>query len=153
SWTEPWRRLRAELGLPPLKEDVLFEGQHSPSLVLALFSSLLGARQPDWPPQAVVTGFPFLHQGGEGLEPGLAHLLDEGPPPVVFTLGSSAVHDAGPFYQHSAAGARSLGVRAVLLVGRGTRNRPAWLPPGVATFDYAPFSELFPRAAAIVHQG
>jgi UDP:flavonoid glycosyltransferase YjiC (YdhE family) len=152
SWTKPWRRLRAELGLPPLKGDVLFEGQHSPLLVLALFSKLLGARQPDWPPQTVVTGFPFLDDG-EGLEPALARFLDEGPPPVVFTLGSSAVHDAGPFYQHSAAAARSLGVRAVLLVGRGTRNRPAWLPPGVAAFDYAPFSDLFPRAAVVVHQG
>src|SRR5437762_3042105 len=27
------------------------------------------------------------------------------------------------------------------------------LPDGIAAFEYAPFSELFPRAAAIVHQG
>ena len=27
------------------------------------------------------------------------------------------------------------------------------LPDGVAAFDYAPFSQLFPRAAAIVHHG
>ena len=151
-WTEPWRRLRAEIGLPPIREDVLFEGQHSPSLVLALFSGLLGSKQPDWPVQSVVTGFPF-HDGGQGLPPDLDRFLGEGEPPVVFTLGSSAVHDAGLFYQHGAAAAKSLGRRAVLLVGTDPRNRPASPPAGVAAFEYAPFSALFPRAAAVVHQG
>ena len=32
-------------------------------------------------------------------------------------------------------------------------NGPASLPDGVAAFDYVSFSELFPRAAAIVHAG
>ena len=27
------------------------------------------------------------------------------------------------------------------------------LPEGIVAFDYAPFSELFPRAAAVVHAG
>ena len=40
SWSEPVRRLRDELGLPRGK-DPLFEGQHSPHLVLALFSKFL----------------------------------------------------------------------------------------------------------------
>src|SRR5260370_41375679 len=30
SWAEPWHRLRAEIGLPPTRDDPLFEGQHSP---------------------------------------------------------------------------------------------------------------------------
>ena len=59
----------------------------------------------------------------------------------------------GNFYEDSAAAAKILGRRAVLLVGKDTRNRPPSLPDGVVAFDYAPFSELFPRAAAIVHQG
>jgi UDP:flavonoid glycosyltransferase YjiC (YdhE family) len=154
SWSEPWRRLRVEVGLRPTSESPLFEGQHARSLVLALFSKLLAGKQPDWPRQAVVTGFPFYDRDGEaGLTPDLARFLDAGPPPVVFTLGSSAVLDAGPFYQHRAAAAGRLGRRAVLLVGKDHRNRPACLPDGVAAFDYAPYSELFPRAAAVVHQG
>src|SRR5262249_18377031 len=36
SWSEPWHRLRADIGLPPTSDSPLFEGQHSPSLVLAL---------------------------------------------------------------------------------------------------------------------
>jgi UDP:flavonoid glycosyltransferase YjiC (YdhE family) len=140
--------------LPPAPEGNPLVDGHSPSLVLALFSKRLADRQPDWPPQTVVTGFPFLEQeGGSGLPAALARFLDAGPPPLVFTLGSSAVWDAGPFYQHSAAATQRLGRRAVLLVGRATGNRPAELPEGVVACDYAPFAELFPRAAAVVHQG
>jgi UDP:flavonoid glycosyltransferase YjiC (YdhE family) len=153
-WSEPWHRLRAEVGLPPTPESPLFEGQHSPSLVLATFSKLLADRQPDWPRQTVISGFPFYDQDGEGgIPPQLVRFLDAGPPPLVFTLGSSAVVDAGRFYDHSAAAAKLLGRRAVLLVGKDPRNRPAALPDEMVAFAYAPYSELFPRAAAIVHQG
>lgn len=41
----------------------------------------------------------------------------------------------------------------VIMVGKNPRNRPTTLPQDVVAFDYAPFSELFPRAAAIVHHG
>lgn len=154
SWSEPWHQLRAELGLPATSESPLFEGQHAPSLVLALFSKVFAAKQADWPSQTVLTGFPFFDQDGQtGLTPDLARFLDAGPPPLVFTLGSSAVRDAGPFYEHSATAAKLLGRRAVLLVGKEICNRPARLPDGVVACDYAPFSELFPRAAVVVHQG
>ena len=42
--------------------------------------------------------------------------------------------------------------RAVLILNK-PGNRPPVLPEGVAAVNYAPFSELFPRAAAIVHHG
>jgi UDP:flavonoid glycosyltransferase YjiC (YdhE family) len=80
SWFEPWHRLRAEVGLPPTSDSPLFEGQHSASLVLALFSKLLADKQPDWPPQTVITGFP-LYDGGCGLPPELVDFLGEGPRP------------------------------------------------------------------------
>jgi rhamnosyltransferase subunit B len=154
SWSEPWHRLRAEIGLPSISANPLFEGQNSPTLVLMMFSKLLADRQPDWPRQAVLTGFPFYDRDGDaGMPSELVRFLDAGPPPIVFTLGSSAVIDAGTFYDHSAFAAKLMGRRAVLLVGKDTRNRPASLPDNIVAFDYAPYSELFPRAAAIVHQG
>ena len=55
AWTAPVAGLRKAHGLPPGRDPV-FEGQHSPQLVLALFSRLLGQPQPDWPPNVVVTG-------------------------------------------------------------------------------------------------
>jgi rhamnosyltransferase subunit B len=153
-WTEPWHRLRADLGLPATEENPVFEGQHSPDLVLALFSPLLASKQPDWPAASLITGFPFYDSdGSEGLSPELARFLDAGPAPIVFTLGSSAVMDPGSFYSVGADAARALRRRAVLLVGRDAAPASSTLPEGVAAFDYAPYSQLFPRCAAIIHQG
>jgi len=154
-WVEPVDRLRAELGLPP-GENPIFEGQFSPYLNLALFSALFGPPQPDWPARTVVTGFPFYDRfsAGTGMPKELERFLQDGPPPVVFTLGTSAVVIAEDFYLKSVEAARLLGRRAVLLVGPEGWNRlPDPLPEGVLACPYAPHSELFPRAAALVHQG
>ena len=153
-WGDPVRALRAELGLPPA-DDPVFEGQHSPALVLAMFSSVLATPQPDWPASTRITGNIFFDGAPTTeIDAELARFLDSGAPPLVFTLGTSAVGAAGRFYEESAAAARQVGMRAVLLVGDDPRNRPA----GAASDDilvrpYAPYSTLFPRAAAIVHQG
>jgi UDP:flavonoid glycosyltransferase YjiC (YdhE family) len=151
SWFKPWHRLRADIGLPPTSEIPLFEG-NSPLLVLALFSKFLADKQPDWPQQTVITGFPF-YDGGDRLPAELASFLGEGSPPIVFTLGSSGVEIAGPFYEHSVTAAKRLGRRAVIIVGKNARQYQASLPDGVIASDYAPFSVLFPRAAVIVHAG
>ena len=155
SWGEPVYALRRELGLPP-GGDPVFEGQHSPGGVLALFSRVLAEPQPDWPPGVRITGaIPWDGAGARpALSPALAAFLEDGPPPVVFTLGSSAVGAAGRFYDESLQAVRRLGVRAVLLAGRHAENRPRGpLPAGVIVEEFAAHSSLFPRAAAIVHQG
>ncbi|MBA3240905.1 MAG: glycosyltransferase family 1 protein [Acidobacteria bacterium] len=158
SYAEPVYRFRASLGLPPRAGNPILEGQHSPTLVLALFSRALAAPQPDWPLHTRVTGFPFYDRRDRAgdtaeLEPGLREFLDAGPPPVVFTLGSSAIWVAEDFYRESIAAALSLGERALLLIG-DARNRPdSPLPEGVAAFEYAPYGEVLPRARAVVHQG
>jgi rhamnosyltransferase subunit B len=150
TWTQPIQRLRAELGLPSGLNPI-YEGKFSPYLVLATFSPVLASPQPDWPSNAVITGFPFYDGQDRSLPPDLVKFLDAGEPPVVFTLGSSAVHDPGNFYSEGAEAAHHLGRRAVLLMGRNPL--PGQLPQGVMALGYIPFSELFPRAAAVVHQG
>lgn len=155
-WLQPIRQLRQELGLPPGNHP-LFDEKYSPNLVLAMFSSVLGTPQPDWVPQAKVTGFAFYDRllPGQKLSAELGDFLASGSPPVVFTLGSSAVQRAGKFYTESLEAVKVLGCRAVFLVGvEEFKNQlPMPLPDSAITVDYAPFSELFPRAAAIVHQG
>ena len=128
------------------------EGQYSPHLNLALFSRVMAEPQPDWPPRMRVTGFVF-YNGPAALPPELDAFLDAGPPPVVFTLGSSVVAAAGRFYHESAEAAARLGVRAVLLTGGFAANAPARVPDGVLLVDRAPHQLLFPRARAVVHQG
>ncbi|MGB3514135.1 MAG: glycosyltransferase [Microcoleaceae cyanobacterium] len=153
-WTAPWRQLREELGLVQ-GCDPVFGGLQSPYLVLALFSQMLAAPQPDWPPQTLVTGFPFYRtQNSETLSAELMRFLDSGEPPITFTLGSSAVLVQGNFYMEAATALRELGYRAVLLMGKEARQvSPGLLPEGTIAVEYAPHSELFPRSAAIVHHG
>jgi MGT family glycosyltransferase len=153
-WSAPVRQLRAELGLEP-SSDILFEGQHSPELVLALFSQVLATPQPDWPTQTQVTGFPFFaSRNDKGLPKELEKFLQQGPPPIVFTLGSLMVWAPGNFYFEGAIAAQQLGYRCVLLMGPGVHSIPKeQLPTGAYAVDYAPHSAIFPRAAAIVHHG
>ena len=154
SWGDQVQALRQKLGLPRGGHP-LYEGQFSPHLNLALFSRVLAEPQPDWPAQTTVTGAITYDAVHGGLPADLAAFLDDGPPPVVFTLGSAAVshHRAPRFYEVSAAAAIALGLRAVLLVGRAPENRPAVQSRDVFVAEWAPHSELFPRAAAVVHQG
>ena len=154
-WPEPIYELRRELGLPRGRNPI-FDGKHSPELVLALFSRALGTEKKDWPENTLISGFCFYdaHAGNAALPTQLEAFLAAGEPPVVFTLGSAAVLAAGDFYELSARAAKKLGVRAVLLVGDDPRNRPQQaLPASICIAEYAPYSGLFPRASLVVHQG
>jgi UDP:flavonoid glycosyltransferase YjiC (YdhE family) len=154
-WTGPVRKLRKKLGLPKAPNPI-FEGQFSPLGTVALFSEYFAKPQPDWPLHSKCVGFPFYdrEQAGHSMDSALDEFLALGPPPVVFTLGSSAVYAPGGFYAQSLAAAQKLGVRAVLLTGIGVNQKlPAALPAGIFATPYAPYSELFPQAAATVHQG
>ena len=170
-WWTPVRALRRELGLPRGRSPI-FEGKWSPVLNLALFSPVLQKPQPDWPAHTLQAGFLFFEEtdapgtatvsgpdradatgGGRGptLPDEVARFLDAGAPPIVFTLGSAAVMLARDFYHQAARAAQSLGCRAMLLLGRNPP--PPRLPASILAWNYLPYAQIFPRAAAIVHQG
>ena len=154
-WPQPIYDLRAELGLPR-GSNPLFDAKHSPYLVLAMFSEVLGQAQPDWPEQTKITGFCFYDAdaGNAALPAHLEDFLAGGEAPLVFTLGSAAVMAAGNFYEFGAQAAERLGKRAVLLLGSDARNRPKrQLPASICVAEYAPYSSLFSRALVVIHQG
>lgn len=154
-WPQPIYDLRAELGLER-GPNPLFDAKHSPELVLALFSRVLGTEQKDWPEHTEITGFCYYDSdaGNAALPAHLEDFLKAGPAPVVFTLGSAAVLAAGKFYEYSAKAAMRLGIRAVLLIGSDPRNKiKQALPETICVAEYAPYSALFNRAAMVVHQG
>ncbi len=151
-WIAPIREARAETGLPP-GANPLFEGQYSPYRTLALFSPLFGQAQPDWPAHTVITGFPFYGQPTT-LDAELRNFLDDGDPPVVFTLGSSASVVPGSFFRESLRAVNRLGCRAIFVVGEFAPDELRDVrSPKVAVLPYAPYAGLFPRAAVNVHQG
>jgi rhamnosyltransferase subunit B len=150
NWSQPLHQLRQELGLSPVEHPIVGKDKYSLDLNLALFSHVLGAPQPDWYPQTLQTGFVF-YDGQAEPNPKLAEFLAAGEAPIVFTLGSAAVLAAGDFYQQSLEAVQQLNRRAVLLIGKN--SPPENLPASVIAVDYVPFSQIFPQACAIVHQG
>lgn len=153
-WERPLQRLRAEMGLSPIKGALLIDGQFSPRGTLALFDPMLAAPQQDWPVHTLVCGA-ALHDAGDPQNPMSAsddaaeRFLAAGPPPVIFALGSSAVWLARDYWKHAIAACETLGLRGLLLTGMPLQQR---LPANVAAFDYLPYSRVFSHAAAIVHQ-
>ncbi len=149
----PLNRDRAARGLAPLADhwhNVTRGGTRS----LAMWSPAFRPPMPDDPPRAHVCGFPFYDQSGRDWEgrDRLERFLSDGPPPVLFSLGTATVYDPGDFYRHAAGASRAVGCRAVLLIGRGGAV-PTGLSKTAIAVPYAPFSWLMPRCAASVHHG
>ncbi len=146
--------VRAEFGVSIKSGLPVFEPTDA-VLFLGLYSDILGKIQADMFPNTHITGFPvFDSQSGvpERLSPALEDFLNNGSPPLVFSLGSLAFHAAGNFYDESIKLAKRMKMRAVLLVGEDV-NHDLETENDVFIADYAPHSELFPRASAIIHHG
>src|SRR5688572_23676232 len=143
--------LRRDVGLEPVK-NILGEYWHSPQLAIALFPEWYAPKQPDWPRQTVLTGFPLYDEPDvTPISPELEKFLQTGEPPIAFTPGS-AMWQARVFFDASAAACAKLGRRGLLLTRHGD-HLPPRLPDGVIHVHYAPFSKLLPRCAAFVHHG
>ena len=151
----PLNRFRAELGLAPVRH-IASRWWHSPQRAIGLFPEWFAAPQADWPARTALTGFPLYDERGVApVPPDLEAFLGDaeaaGDPPVVFAPGS-ANRQAGRFFAAAADACRRLGRRGVLLT-RYPEQLPEPLPDGVRHAEYAPFSEVLPRAAALVHHG
>jgi rhamnosyltransferase subunit B len=140
---------RQELGLPRVKR-LYSTWVNSPQRILGLFPEWYGSA-PDWPPQTRVTGFVRYDQATGGVPPEVEDFLSSGEPPIVFTFGS-AMRQGAELFRVSVEACKLLGKRGLLLA-RGKEQIPADLPPNVMHAEYAPFSNVFSRAAAVVHHG
>ncbi len=154
-WFAPVARLRRTLGVSPRFAHPIFDADAGAAAHLAMFSRHFAPDPGDWSAHTRQTGFAYFDHapGPRELPAELRAFLEAGPPPVVFTLGSAAVWVAGAFYEHAFRAARELGVRAVLLTGERPGNAPRETHPDVYVTGWAPYSLLFPHAAALVHQG
>ena len=143
--------LRHELGLPPVS-GVFRDWYYSPQLVLGLFPKWFAPPQPDWPPATRLTGFPLWDEGEPtGLAAEVAEFLAGGDPPIVFTPGSAMAHGKA-FFQAALEACGHLQRRGLFLT-KYPQQLPQHLPEEVRHFPFVPFSQLLPRAAALVHHG
>lgn len=156
-WAKPIHALRREIGLPPATADPLFEGQFFGNGAIGMFSPLFGAVQPDHPANTSIVGFAFYDSDAGGpaaLSPEVQAFLAAGSPPIVFTQGTSAVHDAHDFVRESIAAVRKLDARAIFVLDDDqSRHWALHASDRILLTGYAPYSLLFPRALVNVHHG
>jgi rhamnosyltransferase subunit B len=153
SMKSPINTLRRESGIPGKNvSGILKHYWHSPDGVLCLFPDWYARKAPDWPAQAVTTRFPLYDETGDRpLEPALETFLAAGDPPIIITAGSANTQ-AARFFQQATEALKLLNRRGILLT-RFPEQLPPNLPSIIKHFDYLPFSQVFPRAAAVIHHG
>ena len=145
----PLNDLRKTLGLAPVRR-IFQDWIHESDLRIGLFPDWFAPAQPDWP-DVLLTDFPFWDPGdNQQLDEDLERWLDAGEPPIVFTPGSGNAHGAD-FFAASIEAAGNLGRRALIATTYADQVPP--LPPHAHHSSFPPFSELFPRCAAVVHHG
>jgi UDP:flavonoid glycosyltransferase YjiC (YdhE family) len=143
-------RLRARIGLPPTRRVI----RHwlSKELVIGMFPEWFGLTQADWPSQVRLAGFPLFDGGQADALPGdVLEFCRAGAPPVAFTFGTGMAHPAHLF-RAAVEACEILGVRGILLT-KYRDQLPDPLPASVLPCAFAPFQELFPRCAAVLHHG
>jgi UDP:flavonoid glycosyltransferase YjiC (YdhE family) len=141
---------RASLHLPPIRR-VLTKWSPSPERVIGLFPDWFGPI-PDGGPAFRHAGFVlFDDAAGRPTPEHLRTFMANGPPPAIFSFGSAMLHGRD-YFDAAVEACRILNIRGVLL-GADGEQIPDKLPPGVVHASYAPFSDVFPRAACVVHHG
>jgi UDP:flavonoid glycosyltransferase YjiC (YdhE family) len=121
-----------------------------------MFDEVIGRHQADWPPRTVQTGA-CLYTNDRDLsaeqQARLEKFLNLDHPPVIVTLGSSAVHCPGDFFSDCSKILESLNLRGLFIsgkneVGCGTTDERRFMQ-----IDYAPYSQVFGAAKAVVSHG
>ncbi len=155
-------QMRFDAGITPAArpmKGIMRDYWHSPDGVICLFPDWFAKKAADWPPQAILLTPAFPHFDEDDtrpLDPALLDFLNRckniGRPPVVITPGSANAH-AQHFLRESAAACRRINRPAIIVTRFPEQIPKSDLPADFFAADYAPFSLLFPRAAAIIHHG
>jgi len=145
----PLEALRTGWGLPPL-DTAVTTWMHSPHRVIAAFPDWYAPAASDWPAQTRQCGFPTAPAGGP-LSADLEAFLQAGAPPVVITAGTGHAR-AERFLESGLRAALTIGLRAVLVCAFRDAVPPLPSTRAIAV-AHAPFAELLPRAAAVIHHG
>jgi rhamnosyltransferase subunit B len=140
-------RVRRSIGLKPARR--ILSNWFSPELIVGMFPDWFGPPPPDWPSQLKLTGFP-LFDGvlNRALPNGLPEFLSNSKVTIAFTFGSGMMH--GPqLFDMATRMCTKLNAQGLFI----NRFQSPALPPNMFHTTFAPFREIFPRCAAIVHHG
>lgn len=152
----PYRKLittwrRDVLGLPPVRDELMRDGQAVPRLYG--YSRYVLPVPPDWDASSVVTGFWFLDTPADWQPPQqLIAFLQAGPPPVYVGFGSMAAADARQKGAHVVEALAHAGVRGIIATGARGLVLDS-VPEHVFLVEALPHDWLFPRVGAVIHHG
>lgn len=142
--------LRRRLGLPPAGHP-RFEMLYSRQLNLLLTSPSLVTPRPDWPARTLITGFcrtDALFAIPSAARSALEAFLAAGPVPVMIVPGGVRRNDPYRFAAAPLAACRALGLRAVLVSGKGGPSSR-----DLHVTSYQPYAPLFAGGRAVIHSG
>lgn len=144
---------RRTLGLPPIR-NALINLQLGARGIVVLADPTVIDPPPDWPDHVHIASFVNWDRIDAPSVTAKVHdFLEEGEPPVLVTLGTSASTVAGDFLQHATEELLEQGARVLTVTG------PAPPVPDVApdlalSVDYVPYSTVLPACrAAVYHAG
>ena len=145
----PLREGRRRLGLPEHRNELLTNKDTGERLLLPV-SPQWFPRPSDWPETTVLTGFIPWEPPGSELAADVTAVLDDGTPPVLVTLSTSAATNAQQVFELLANTLDELGLRGLFLVADESnvseplRDRPGSGPS-------CPCTSSCPDAEAVVH--
>lgn len=144
-----WRREALGLAVRPFLGDF---DQIAQLPTLLGFSEAIVPRPPDWGANVHYTGY-WRPEEPEWTPPKpLVDFLAAGSAPIFVGFGSMPVRDPQQVTQVVLAALQQTGQRAVLQAGWAGIGQIE-LPDNVYLLDYAPYSWLFPKMAAVIHHG
>ena len=116
------------------------------------YSPQVVPRPADWPKDAHVTGYWFPRDKGWRPPESLSRFLKAGPEPLLIGFGSMPVKDPRATTRMILEAVNSSELRLIFQAGWAGLAADV-LPGNVYRLDYAPYSWLFPRLAAVIHHG
>jgi rhamnosyltransferase subunit B len=147
-------RLCSELGVaaPPPQISLFGQWMHSPHKGLTLYPEWFAPRKPDHIPQLVYGDFASYTLDDQATLPAdMQAFIHGGSAPVVLMFGTAMAHAQTQFAIWQEALARC-NLRGIFLSAHA-QQFPAHRAAHILYASYAPFSQLLPQAAALVHHG
>ncbi len=152
---KPVNQLRRAFHVPP-RSNLMWTGNLSPRFTALAVSSALVPRPDDWPQYIQTTGFCFWDGSVDWQPPGtLEAFLRTRKPVIAVTAGTVASGERAlfaPYYQVSTESILACGARALLINAPEHSNSPEQRED-VLHVSFAPFSQVFPECAAVIHHG
>ena len=141
--------VRQRLGVASRRGAATSAWTEADATVLLASAHWFGSQPEDWPYPWV--GFTRWAPPNAVLAPDIERYLDDGAPPVLVTLGTSAASDAADRFRRIRDDLLAVGERPLLLTGTTVELGSLADEPGV--FPFAPIDLVTPRCSAAVISG